>query len=223
MRPPWQPGARRTGYVTLYSLFFFENEMMRSPSVQVLVSLLARWPLPRRRKRPRCASYADELAVMVEVAEAVRSRVDYLAPPEAPVAGRHLAQLDLVERDNSARLGTLMAACGWPRRSVEGPDAARRALLVAQQRGEDIAFQRQVMRQLELAALDSEASVMHLASASDRLAVRGRAAAALWYPAAPGRRLRLGLLPAGRRGARGGAASGSACRRWTITDAPSTT
>jgi hypothetical protein len=121
---------------------------------------------------PDCASYAQQLIVMEEAVEAVRSRVDYLAPPEDAVAARHLAQLALVERDNTERLGALLAACGWPRRSSEGLDAARLAWLVAQQSSDDLLFQRQVVRQLELAALDGEASVIHLATASDRLAVR---------------------------------------------------
>lgn len=140
-------------------------------SVQVLVPLCVAAALAApAQAAPACARYGSELAVMVEAAEAVRSRVDYLAPPEDRVAARHLAQLDLVERDNAARLGSLLAACGWPRRSVEGVEAARRAWLVLQQRSEDMALQRQAVRQLELAALDGEASVMHLASASDRLA-----------------------------------------------------
>ena len=121
---------------------------------------------------PECATYGRELAIMAEAADAVRSRVDYLAPPEDRVAANHLAQLDLVERDNAARLSTLLAACGWPRSSVEGVEAAQRAWLVVQQRSEDMSFQRQAVRQLELAALDGEASVMHLATAADRLAVR---------------------------------------------------
>ena len=50
--------------------------------------------------------------------------------------------------------------------------ATRAAWLVAQQRSGDLPFQRQVVRQLELAVLDGEAPAMHLAAASDRLAVR---------------------------------------------------
>ena len=141
--------------------------------MQVVASLLVTLAIAAPAQAASvCTSYADELAIMVEAAEAVRSRVDYLAPPEDPLAARRLAQLELVERDNAARLASLMAACGWPRRSVEGAQAARSAWLVAQQRGEDLAFQRQVVRQLELAALDGEAPVMHLATASDRLAAR---------------------------------------------------
>ena len=142
-------------------------------SIYVLVSLLAAvLAAPARAAAPVCASYAQQLTVMEEAAEAVRSRVDYLAPPEDAVAARHLAQLALVERDNTERLGALLAACGWPRRSSEGFDASRRAWLVAQQGSDNLPFQRQVVRQLELAVLDGEASVIHLATASDRLAVR---------------------------------------------------
>lgn len=140
----------------------------------IVVSLLAAAVLAgqARAAAPACASYAQQLTVMEEAAEAVRSRIDYLAPPDDPVAARHLAQLALVERDNTERLGALLAACGWPRRSSEGLDAARRAWLVAQQGSDDLPFQRQVVRQLELAVLDGEASAIHLATASDRLAVK---------------------------------------------------
>jgi len=68
---------------------------------------------PAAQAAPECTAYAQELATMVEAADAVRSRVDYLAPPGDAQAARHLAQLALVERDNGARLGALMAACGW--------------------------------------------------------------------------------------------------------------
>lgn len=137
-----------------------------------LAALLAALLAVPAQATPGCASYAADLATMVEAAESVRSRVDYLAPPDDAAAARHLAQLELVERDNAARLGALMAACGWPRQSVEGVQAARNAWLVAQGRSADLPFQRQVVRQLELAALDGEAAVVHLATASDRLAVR---------------------------------------------------
>ena len=148
--------------------------MMASPrTIYVLVSLLAAaLPAAPAYAAPECASYAQQLVVMEEAVEAVRSRVDYLAPPEDAVAARHRAQLALVERDNTERLGALLAACGWPRRSSEGLDAARRAWLVAQQGSDNLPFQRRVVRQLELAVLDGEAAVIHLATASYRLAVK---------------------------------------------------
>ena len=147
--------------------------MGRRSTIHVLVSLLAAAVLAAPAyAAPECASYAQQLVIMQEAVEAVRSRVDYLASPEDAAAASHLTQLALVERDNTERLGALLAACGWPRRSSEGFDAARRAWLVAQQDGDNLPFQRQVVRQLELAVLDGEASVIHLATASDRLAVR---------------------------------------------------
>ena len=145
--------------------------MMRSRNTFLFTLLAAALHAPAHAA-PSCAAYAGELAAMVEAADAVRSRVDYLAAPEDAAAARQRADLETVERGNAERLSAWMAACGWPRRSVEGVQAARAAWLVAQQRSSDVAFQRQVVRQLELAVLDGEASAMHLASASDRLAVQ---------------------------------------------------
>ena len=120
----------------------------------------------------QCGAYAGALTAMVEAAEAVRSRIDYLAPPDDPAAVQGRTELEAVERGNAERLAAWMNACGWPRRSVEGAQAARGAWLVAQQRSADLPFQRQVVRQLELAVLDGEAPAMYLAAASDRLAVK---------------------------------------------------
>jgi hypothetical protein len=119
-----------------------------------------------------CAGYAGELKMMVELADAARSRVDFLAAPGEPQAAQRRAELETAERANAERFGAWMSACGWPRRSVEGNEASRNAWLVAQQRRADLPFQRQVVRQLELAVLDGEAPAMHLAAASDRLAVQ---------------------------------------------------
>jgi hypothetical protein len=142
-------------------------------SLQLLVPLLAAAALTTpARAAPQCAAYAGELASMVQAAEAARSRIDYLAPSDDPVAAHGRAELEAVERANAERLGAWLSTCGWPRRSVEGAQAARGAWLVAQQRSGDLPFQRQVVRQLELAVLDGEAAAMHLAVAADRLAVK---------------------------------------------------
>jgi hypothetical protein len=157
---------------------FFENEMMGSPiRLHVLVPLFAFAAFAAPAPAPahaavECTAYADELAAMVSAADAVRSQVDVLAPSSDPVAAQQRARLGDVERANAARLSAWMTACGWPRRSIEGAQAARGAWLVARQRDDDLPFQRQVVHQLELAVLDGEASAMHLAAASDRLAVR---------------------------------------------------
>ena len=136
-------------------------------SLHILVPLLAAAAVATpARAEAQCAAYATELTAMVEAAEAVRGRVDYLA------AAQGRTELEAVERGNAERLAAWMKACGWPRRSVEGVQAARGAWLVAQQRSGDLPFQRQVVRQLELAVLDGEAPAMYLAAASDRLAVK---------------------------------------------------
>jgi hypothetical protein len=142
-------------------------------SLQILVPLLAAAALTAAaRAAPQCAAYAGEVTAMVEAAEAVRSRIDYLAPPDDPEAEKGRTELEAVERGNAERLSAWLNACGWPRRSVEGVQAARGAWLVGQQRSGDLPFQRQMVRQLELAVLDGEAPAMYLASASDRLAVK---------------------------------------------------
>jgi len=119
-----------------------------------------------------CAGYAGELKTMVELTDAARSRIDFLAAQDEPQAAQRRAELETAERANAERFGAWLSACGWPRRSVEGPEALRHAWLVAQQWRADLPFQRQVVRQLELAVLDGEAPAMHLAAASDRLAVQ---------------------------------------------------
>jgi len=144
---------------------------MRS-TLPLLVPLFAAAVMAPAHAAPSCAAYAGELTAMVEAADTLRSQVDYLAAPSDAAANERRAALEGVERANAERLSAWMTACGWPRRSVEGVQAARAAWLIAQQRGADLAFQRQVVRQLELAVLDGEAAAMHLAAAADRLAVQ---------------------------------------------------
>lgn len=144
---------------------------MRS-TLHLLVPLFAAFVTAPLHAAPSCAAYAGELTAMVEAADSLRSQVDYLAAPSDAAASERRTALEGVERANAERLSAWMTACGWPRRSVEGVQAARAAWLIAQQARSDIAFQRQVVRQLELAVLDGEASAMHLAAASDRLAVQ---------------------------------------------------
>jgi hypothetical protein len=154
---------------------FFVNETMASrSSLHLLSPLLVMALSAPAHAASGCAGYAGELKVMVEIADAARSRVDYLAAPGDLEAAQRRDELETAERANAERLGAWLSACGWPRRSVEGPEASRNAWLVAQQRRADLPFQRQVVRQLELAVLDGEAPAMHLASASDRLAVQER-------------------------------------------------
>ncbi|MFC5477471.1 DUF6624 domain-containing protein [Massilia suwonensis] len=144
---------------------------MRS-TLHLLVPLFAAAAMSPALAAPSCAAYGGELAAMVEAADTLRSQVDYLAAPSDAAASQRRAALEEVERTNAERLNAWMTSCGWPRRSVEGVQAARAAWLIAQQRSTDVGFQRQVVRQLELAVLDGEASPMHLAAAADRLAVQ---------------------------------------------------
>ena len=53
---------------------------------------------------PECATYGRELAIMAEAADAVRSRVDYLAPPEDRVAG----ELYVIEELPAAQVAQIL-------------------------------------------------------------------------------------------------------------------
>jgi hypothetical protein len=118
-----------------------------------------------------CASYGHELAAMAEAHEAVRGRVDYLAPPEDRLAARHAGQVTLVERTNAERFAFLLAECGWPRRSVEGEQALVHAHKLAIQASGNLSLQKAVLRHLEQAVAAGEAPGRELALAADRVAV----------------------------------------------------
>lgn len=118
-----------------------------------------------------CTAYAGELAIMAEAAKAVQERVDYLAPPDDPVAARRRDHALLVERTNVQRFAPLLAACGWPRRSVEGEQALAHAWALATQASSDLGVQRAAAQHLEAAVAAGEAPGRHLAIAADRVAV----------------------------------------------------
>jgi hypothetical protein len=118
-----------------------------------------------------CASYGHALAAMVEAHEAVRARVDYLAPPEDRLATRHAGQVGLVERTNVQRFASLLAECGWPRRSVDGEQALVHAHKLATQASGNLSLHKMVLRQLEPAVAAGEAPGRDLALVADRVAV----------------------------------------------------
>ncbi|WP_434740571.1 DUF6624 domain-containing protein [Micromonospora sp. SH-82] len=72
-----------------------------------------------------------------------------------------------VDADNTAWLGRVLDAYGWPRRSEVGPDAATGAWLIAQH--SDPEFQRRCLSLLEQAVREGEAQPSHLAYLTDRV------------------------------------------------------
>jgi hypothetical protein len=121
--------------------------------------------------RPECAAFASDLVVMVAADQALMRRYDPAAGPAAPENLRARHQIELIGRQNTEHLKRLVKACGWPKRSVYGPQAVDDAFLVAQHSDHDRKFQRTVITLLQSAVPAGEAHGTHLAYLSDRIAV----------------------------------------------------
>lgn len=126
-----------------------------------------------------CMSYGADLHTMVQVDQALRERIQYDSPP--PVGAvkesdlpKIYQQVAIVDRVHAERLKKLVRACGWPRKSAQGAQAAGAAWLLAQHA--DPQAQRDFLPHLESAVKAGEASPSDLAYLTDRIAVtQGRA------------------------------------------------
>lgn len=118
-----------------------------------------------------CSGYAGKLAAMADADTALRTRQDFLAPPEDPGQLRRSSQLGLVERSNGLRLRALLADCGWPLRSAHGEQAGKDAWKLVRQAGQDLALQKVAAFHLEQAVDRGEAQGRELAQLVDRIAV----------------------------------------------------
>lgn len=118
-----------------------------------------------------CVDVARELGAMASADAALRGRLDYLAPPEDAGQLRRRDQLALVERSNRTRLAALLAACGWPLRSVHGVQAGADAWKLVQHADRDLALQKTVAPHLARAVRQGEAPARDLARLEDRIAV----------------------------------------------------
>ena len=115
-----------------------------------------------------CAGFSEDVRVMLEADRALRGRQDYLAAPEDGGQARSGAQLALVERSNAMRLETLLARCGWPLRSIHGPEAGEAAWQLVRQ---SLALQQAAAPHLERAVAAGEADGHVLAQLLDRIAL----------------------------------------------------
>lgn len=118
-----------------------------------------------------CVGLAPGLAAMAGADAALRGRLDYLAPPGDAGQRRRRDQLALVERSNGARLAALLAACGWPLRSVHGVQAGADAWKLVQHADRNLALQKTVASHLARAVRQGEAPARDLARLEDRIAV----------------------------------------------------
>jgi hypothetical protein len=112
-----------------------------------------------------------ELLARLERDQAVR-----LALARKQQQGQTLDSLDVervlaVDTANTAWLERVIAARGWPGRSLVGSDAANAAFLLVQHADRDTAFQARVLPLLERAYAAGEAEGQQVALLTDRLAI----------------------------------------------------
>ena len=83
---------------------------------------------------PFCATYAGQLAVMVNVDQAMRGRWDWkvLSEVKNGPAPRFVQQTSLVDRVNTERFKQLVRVCGWPDAKEHGQAAVDDSWLIAQ-------------------------------------------------------------------------------------------
>lgn len=120
-----------------------------------------------------CRNYNGELAVMVHVDQAMRSRWDWAALSEARAGNvpRFVEQTMLVDRRNTERFKRLVRSCGWPDRAAHGQSAVDDAWLIAQHADHDRKFQRAFLAEVQRQVKSGGGSPVQLAYLSDRLDV----------------------------------------------------
>jgi hypothetical protein len=120
---------------------------------------------------PACKDYARELAAMVSVDAAMRSRWDLASMHAAPPGAmpRVVEQTQIVDRNNTRRLKSLVRRCGWPESKRDGRSAVDDVWLIVQHADHDRGFQRRFLQEVERRLARGEGSATQMAYLSDRL------------------------------------------------------
>lgn len=126
---------------------------------------------PAAAESVECSGYAAALRQMVVADQALRSRWDFSESAPSAEPPRIVQLTDLVDRQNTARLKSLLRRCGWPRRSVHGAAAVDDAWLLAQHADRDRPFQQVALARLRDRVAQGEAPADHLAYLTDRVAL----------------------------------------------------
>jgi tetratricopeptide (TPR) repeat protein len=113
---------------------------------------------------------AREIIEMAEVDQEIRSRWGPAAV-RGDVDPALTAELQAVDERNTTRMRDIMAAHGWPGRSLVGQQATFCAWLLVQHADQDHAFQKQCLIALEKAVAEGEASPENYAYLFDRIQV----------------------------------------------------
>ena len=99
--------------------------------------------------RPDCKNFSADLAQMASSDQAVRSTWDLDELATAKNTPRFLNLTEIVDRENTRRLQTLLSACGWPARPVHSDADVDNAWLITQHADRDAALQKQVIGLIE--------------------------------------------------------------------------
>ncbi|WP_394695914.1 DUF6624 domain-containing protein [Pseudoxanthomonas japonensis] len=86
----------------------------------------------------------------------------------SPTSKEALDSVLSVDADNARFMRGILAACGWPKRSLVGDEAAKAAWLLTQHADMDPQYQVLAGQQMKLAVLEGEADARQLASLVDR-------------------------------------------------------
>jgi hypothetical protein len=81
------------------------------------------------------------------------------------------ARIEAVDQKTTARMKEVVAAHGWPGKTLVGKDGAQAAWLLVQHADRDVAFQRMCLGLMEQAMRDGEAEPASYAYLVDRVAV----------------------------------------------------
>jgi hypothetical protein len=124
------------------------------------------------RAASTCEHYGTDIAVMADVDKALRNRWDFAelsaarTPAQVP---KIVQQTEIIDRTNTRRLKSLVAACGWPGARVHGGKTAHEFWLLVQHADHDRAFQRRYLAWLTDAVARGDGSANDLAYLTDRV------------------------------------------------------
>ena len=113
-----------------------------------------------------------ELVVHGAVDQAIRDTLVQLLQSGGSFDAAFARRMAMVDSGNSTWLQGVLAARGWPRRSVVGDEAAESAFLIVQHAVQDTAFMAQALAMMEPLVADSEVKGSNVAMLADRLAVQ---------------------------------------------------
>lgn len=131
--------------------------------VRFLLAALLFWPAIPLAQDCASDSLRQELLQRKELDQ--EGRAGLMASPDSKAALENVLRMD---RENTQYMRSVLADCGWPKRSEVGEEAAKAAWLLTQHADMDPQYQVLASQQLKWAVLSGEASARDLAVLVDR-------------------------------------------------------